>query len=91
MAQTTEHTSTFELCDGDTRHIVHEHTIFNHSHAGGIPRKTPADRKYKTPSGQPVGHRNHKEFQIPGCDAWLPRCDDLLAADSESSTDSSGS
>lgn len=74
MAQTKEHTSTFTVCDGAAEHTVHEFTIFNHSNAGGIPRKTPADREYKTSAGQHVGHRNHKEFQLPGSDAWLPRC-----------------
>lgn len=75
MAQTTEFTGTFKVCDGVTEHTVHKYTVFNLSSAGGILRKTPADCKYKTPAGQPVGHKNHKEFQLPGIDAWLPRCD----------------
>lgn len=75
MTQTVEHTDTFDVCDGDTRHTIHEYTAFVHSVAGGIPRKTPADRHYRTAEGGSVSHQQHKRFQFSGVDVWLERCD----------------
>lgn len=75
MTQTVEHTDTFDVCDGDTRHKIHEYTVFTHSVAGGIPRKAPADRYYKTAKGASVSHQQHKTFKLPGVAVWLERCD----------------
>lgn len=75
MTQTVEHTDTFDVCDGDTRHTIHEYTVFRHSVAGGIPRKILADRRYKTAKGDIVSHQEHKRFQFPGVSVWLERCD----------------
>jgi hypothetical protein len=74
MTQTTEHTATFDVCDGNSRHAIYEYTIFNHSNAGGIQRKTPADCHYKTSTGNNVGHMNHNQFQLPGSNLWLSKC-----------------
>lgn len=75
MTQTVEHTDTFDVCDGDTRHTIHKYTVFVHSVAGGILRKTLADRHYRTAKGGSVSHQQHKRFKFSGVDVWLERCD----------------
>jgi hypothetical protein len=75
MTQETDPSRTFSVCDqNDNRHEVHEFTVFNVSNAGGIPRRTPADKFYRTASGENVGHQGHNLFQLPGSQDWLAEC-----------------
>jgi hypothetical protein len=75
MTQEMEYSRTFSVCDQNgNRYEVQEYTIFNVSNAGGIPRRTLAERTYKTPRGGNVGHQDHKRFQLPGSKDWLAEC-----------------
>ena len=69
----TDLTRTFKVKDASGAvQEVYEYTTSNRSFAGGKERWYPGDKHYTTPTGEGVGHRGHKEFQLPGSPGWLP-------------------
>jgi len=70
----TTHTRTFKVRDSSgIVHEILEYTTFNLSVSGGKDRWYAADKHYESKAGN-VGHKAHKEFQLPGSEEWLAEC-----------------